>query len=68
MLKIPLLIDDSFWVADLFTYDQETGELVDGGLCVLDNNSAGTVILNKNVTRVNYDWFTPETNTCSTDK
>ena len=49
VVKIPLTIDDSLWTADLYSFRPDTGGLTDGGVCVLDNNSASTVIFSKKI-------------------
>lgn len=56
MVKIPLIIEDSLWVADLYTYDKNDGDLMDGGYCMIDNNSAATVIYSTNLTGED-EWF-----------
>ena len=56
VVKIPLRVDDSLWTADLYTFHPDTSELIDGGICVLDNNSASTMIFGKRITGVN-NWF-----------
>ena len=49
MVKIPLTIDNSLWVADLYITDSD-GVVYDGGYCVIDNNSGSTVIYGTEVT------------------
>ena len=56
VVKIPLRVDQTLWTADLYSFDPNTSELVDGGFCVLDNNSAYTMIFGHAITGVP-NWF-----------
>ena len=70
MVKIPLTIDDSLWVADMYSFRPDNGAIQDGGVCILDNNSAASVILSTWITGDEENWFEgfSNYNTCSDDK
>ena len=46
LVKIPLLIDEnSLWYANLIAVNtDDSGTLQDGGICMVDNNGATTII------------------------
>ena len=68
MVKIPLVVDNTLWVADLYSYDPSDDSLENGGYCVIDNNSASTVIFGAGLMGEDEDWVTREQLGCSTDK
>ena len=67
MVKIPLVVDNTLWVADLYSYDPSDDSLENGGYCLIDNNQATTVIFGTGITHVD-DWVTMDQLGCSTDK
>ena len=70
MVKIPLTIDDSLWVADMYSFYPDTDTIQDGGVCILDNNSAASVIFSRWITGDEDNWFEgySNVNTCADDK